>query len=185
MIIGKVWKFGAGIDTDVIIPARYLVLPLEEMKNKAMEPLCPTFSADFKRGGVIVAGKNFGCGSSREQAPAVLKALGVAAIIAESFARIFYRNAINLGIPVVECPGFSQQVREGDPVEIELSTGRIRLVERGSEFLGSKLPYFLLEIIEDGGLIQNLTKGQRPIEAPDASPDSYSAPPQTATKVRG
>ena len=160
-------------------------LPIDEMKEKAMEHLRPAFSTDFKRGGVIVAGKNFGCGSSREQAPAVLKALGVTAIIAESFERIFYSNAINLGIPVVECPGFSPQVREGDTVEIELSTGKIRLVEQGSEFSGSKLPDFLLEIIEGGGLIKNLTKCQRPIEVPDASPDSYSAPPQTATKVSG
>lgn len=182
-IIGKAWKFGDGIDTDVIIPARYLVLPLEEMKEKAMEPLRSGFSTDFKRGGVIVAGKNFGCGSSREQAPAVLKALGVTAIVAESFARIFYRNAINLGIPVIECPGFSPQVREGDTVEIELSTGRVRLVEHGLEFPGSKLPDFLLEIIEDGGLVQHLTKGQRPIEAQDASPDLHSAPSKTATKV--
>jgi 3-isopropylmalate/(R)-2-methylmalate dehydratase small subunit len=162
IIQGKVWKFGDGIDTDIIIPARYLVLPLKEMKEKAMEPLRPTFSTDFKRGGVIVAGKNFGCGSSREQAPAVLKALGVTAIIAESFARIFYRNAINLGIPVVECQGFSPQTREGDTVEIELSMGKIRLTEHGSEFSGSKLPDFLLDIIEDGGLIQNLKiKGQK------------------------
>jgi 3-isopropylmalate/(R)-2-methylmalate dehydratase small subunit len=129
------------------------------MKEKAMEPLRPTFSTDFQRGGVIVAGKNFGCGSSREQAPAVLKALGVTAIIAESFARIFYRNAINLGMPVVECTGFFSHVKEGDTVEIELSTGRIRLVEHGLEFSGSKLPDFLLEIIEDGGLIQHLTRG--------------------------
>ena len=167
-IIGKAWKFGDGIDTDIIIPARYLVLPLEEMKEKTMEPLRPTFSTDFRRGGIIVAGKNFGCGSSREQAPAVLKALGVSAIIAESFARIFYRNAINLGVPVVECPGFPEQVKEGDIVEIEPSTGKIRLTENGSEFSGSKLPDFLLEIIEDGGLVQNITKIRPPVEEPKA-----------------
>ena len=165
-IEGKVWKFGDGIDTDIIIPARYLVLPLEEMKEKAMEPLRPTFPTDFKRGGVIVGGRNFGCGSSREQAPAVLKALGVTAIIAESFARIFYRNAINLGVPVVECPDLPAQVREGDTVQIELSTGRIRLPEHGLEFAGSKLPDFLLQIVEDGGLIQNLTKRRRPTDVP-------------------
>jgi len=161
-IQGKIWKFGDGIDTDIIIPARYLVLPLDEMKEKAMEPIRPRFAADFERGGVIVAGKNFGCGSSREQAPAVLKALGVAAIVADSFARIFYRNAINLGMPLVECAGFSQGVKEGDKVEIDLSAGKIRLPEQRTEFSGSKLPDFLLEIIEDGGLIRHLTKDRRP-----------------------
>ncbi len=161
-IQGKAWKFGDGIDTDVIIPARYLVLPLEEMKEKAMEPLRPTFSSDFEKGGVIVAGRNFGCGSSREQAPAVLKALGVSAIIADSFARIFYRNAINLGVPVVECEGISRHVQEGDSVEVDLPTGRIRLTEQGKEFSGSKLPDFLLDIIGDGGLVRNLTKDRRP-----------------------
>jgi 3-isopropylmalate/(R)-2-methylmalate dehydratase small subunit len=156
-IQGKTWKFGDGIDTDIIIPARYLILPLDEMKDKAMEPLRPEFATDFEKGGIIVAGKNFGCGSSREQAPAVLKALGVAAIVAESFARIFYRNAINLGLPLIECEGFSEYVKEGDIVEIDLSAGKIRLAD-GTEFVGSKLPDFLLAIIENGGLIRHLTK---------------------------
>jgi 3-isopropylmalate/(R)-2-methylmalate dehydratase small subunit len=159
-IRGKVWKFGDAIDTDVIIPARYLVLPLEEMKEKAMEPLRPNFASEFERGGVIVAGKNFGCGSSREQAPAVLKALGVSAVVADSFARIFYRNAINLGIPLVECEGISGQAEEGDSVEIDLSAGSINLVERGAVIYGSKLPEFLLEIIEDGGLVRHLTRNR-------------------------
>jgi 3-isopropylmalate/(R)-2-methylmalate dehydratase small subunit len=157
-IHGKIWRFGDAIDTDIIIPARYLTLPLGEMKEKAMEPLRPTFASDFERGGIIVAGKNFGCGSSREQAPAVLKALGVAAIAAESFARIFYRNAINLGLPLVECEGLSIHAREGETAEIDLSTGKVRLIEGGKEFPGTKLPDFLLEIIEDGGLVKNLTK---------------------------
>jgi 3-isopropylmalate/(R)-2-methylmalate dehydratase small subunit len=156
-IQGRIWKFGDGIDTDIIIPARYLILPLNEMKDKAMEPLRPEFAADFEKGGIIVAGKNFGCGSSREQAPAVLKALGVAAIVAESFARIFYRNAINLGLPLIECGGFPQHVKEGDTIGINLSAGTIRLAD-GTEFSGSKLPDFLLAIMEDGGLIRHLTK---------------------------
>jgi len=163
-IQGKIWKFGDGIDTDVIIAARYLILPLNEMKDKAMEPLRPEFATDFEKGGIIVAGKNFGCGSSREQAPAVLKALGVAAIVAESFARIFYRNAINLGLPLIECEGFSRCVKESDTVEIDLAAGKIRLVD-GTEFFGSKLPDFLLAIIEDGGLIRHLAK-----DRPSASP---------------
>jgi 3-isopropylmalate dehydratase small subunit len=161
-ILGKIWKFGDAIDTDIIIPARYLTLPLEEMKTKAMEPLRPTFASDFEKGGIIVAGRNFGCGSSREQAPAVLKALGAAAIVAGSFARIFYRNAINLGLPLVECEGLSARAREGETVEIDLSTGKLALGEGRMEFSGSTLPDFLLEIIEDGGLVKNLTKSSRP-----------------------
>jgi 3-isopropylmalate/(R)-2-methylmalate dehydratase small subunit len=156
IVYGKAWKFGDGIDTDIIIPARHLILPLEEMKHKAMEPLRPEFAARVSHGDVIVAGRNFGCGSSREQAPAVLKELGISAIVAVSFARIFFRNAINLGIPVVECEDIYRHIQEGDLVEILLSTGRIRLPEKGLEFSGSPLPDFLLEVINDGGLIPHL-----------------------------
>jgi 3-isopropylmalate/(R)-2-methylmalate dehydratase small subunit len=159
IVNGKVWKFGDNIDTDIIIPARYLILPMNEMKEKSMEPIRPGFSSEFISGGIIVAGKNFGCGSSREQAPAVLKALGVSAIVAEGFARIFYRNAINLGIPLVQCGEIAKQIEEGDSLEVDLSAGKIRLTEKGIEFSGSKLPDFLLEIINDGGLVQHLTKG--------------------------
>jgi 3-isopropylmalate/(R)-2-methylmalate dehydratase small subunit len=159
-IKGKAWKFGDNIDTDIIIPARYLVLPLAEMKEKAMEPLRPEFAAEFGNGGLVVAGKNFGCGSSREQAPAVLKALGVAAIIAGSFARIFFRNAINLGIPLVECQDIARHIEEGDMIEIDPATGIIRLPGKGIDFSGSKLPDFLLEIIEDGGLVGHLAKNR-------------------------
>lgn len=157
-VSGKAWKFGDSIDTDIIIPARYLILPLEEMKDKTMEPVRAEFASEFARGGIIVAGKNFGCGSSREQAPAVLKALGVSAIVADSFARIFFRNAINLGIPVVECPEISQKISEGNTVELDLSEGLIRIPGNGSEFKGSRLPDFLLEIIEDGGLVRHIIK---------------------------
>jgi 3-isopropylmalate/(R)-2-methylmalate dehydratase small subunit len=160
VIRGRVWKFGDGIDTDIIIPARHLVLPLAEMKEKAMEPLRPTFPSEVRPGDVIVAGRNFGCGSSREQAPAVLKELGIGAIVAVSFARIFFRNAINLGIPVVECADLHEKVHEGDTIEIELSTGRIGVPGRGVECAGTKLPDFLLEIIKDGGLIPHLTARQ-------------------------
>lgn len=155
-ICGKAWKFDHAIDTDIIIPARYLVLPLEEMKHKAMEPLLPAFASEVRHGDVIVAGRNFGCGSSREQAPAVLKELGISAVVAISFARIFFRNAINLGIPVVECEEIHEQVKGGDGVEIHLASGRLRIPERGLEFAGSKLPEFLLEVIDDGGLIPHL-----------------------------
>jgi 3-isopropylmalate/(R)-2-methylmalate dehydratase small subunit len=157
-IHGKVWKFGDAVDTDIIIPARYLVLPLAEMKEKTMEPLRPGFSREFGDGGVIVAGRNFGCGSSREQAPAVLKGLGVSAVVAESFARIFFRNAINLGLPLVECTGISDQVEEGDIMEVDLARGTITLAGKGTILRGSMLPDFLLQIIKDGGLIPHLTK---------------------------
>ena len=156
-ISGKVWKFGDGIDTDIIIPARYLILPLEEMKHKAMEPLNPEFADKVNEGDIIVAGKNFGCGSSREQAPAVLKSLGIRAIVAISFARIFYRNTINLGIPVVECRDIYDQVEEGAVIEIAPLTGKIRIPEKDMEFFGSTLPDFLLEIINNGGLIPYLS----------------------------
>jgi 3-isopropylmalate/(R)-2-methylmalate dehydratase small subunit len=155
-IRGKAWIFGDAIDTDIIIPARHLVLPMDEMKHKAMEPLRPTFPQEVTPGDVIIAGRNFGCGSSREQAPAVLKELGISAIVAVSFARIFFRNAINLGIPVVECAGVYEHVQEGDQVEIQLSSGMIRIPERDMEFMGSSLPDFLLAVVNDGGLIRHL-----------------------------
>jgi len=161
VISGRVWKFGDAIDTDVIIPARHLVLPLEEMKHKAMEPLRPAFASEVSSGDVIIAGRNFGCGSSREQAPAVLKELGLGAVVAVRFARIFFRNAINLGIPVIECEEIHEQVQEGDRVEIDLSSGKIRIPDRGLEFSGSRLPDFLLEVIDDGGLIPHLVAKRR------------------------
>jgi 3-isopropylmalate dehydratase small subunit len=156
LIRGRIWTFGDGIDTDVIIPARHLVLPLAEMKHKAMEPLRPAFSAEVRPGDILVAGRNFGCGSSREQAVAVLRELGIAAIVADSFARIFFRNAINLGIPVVECPGLQASVREGETVEIDLRAGTVCVPDRNLRLASSRLPDFLLEIIDDGGLIPHL-----------------------------
>lgn len=155
-ICGRTWKFDDSIDTDVIIPARYLTLPLEEMKQKAMEPVRPGFSGLVGSGDVIVAGRNFGCGSSREQAPAVLKALGISAIVAGSFARIFFRNAINLGLAVVECSEIHGNVSEGERIEIELSSGRIHLPEQSLDYTGSRLPDFLLDVIEAGGLVPHL-----------------------------
>ena len=155
-VTGRAWVFGDGIDTDIIIPARYLVLPLDEMKHKAMEPVRQEFASRVQPGDIVVGGRNFGCGSSREQAPAVLKELGVAAIVAASFARIFYRNAINLGIPVVECPGIQGKVTEGQTVQVDLLLGEVRPEGSSDPLQVSKLPAFLLEIIEDGGLIAHL-----------------------------
>jgi len=155
-IKGRIWKFGDGIDTDIIIPARYLIQPMEDMKWKAMEPIRSEFAGLVHTGDVIIGGLNFGCGSSREQAPAVLAALGIRAIVAVGFARIFFRNAINLGIPVIECRDIYEHAEEGDTVEIDPFFGNIRLVEKAMEFNGSRLPDFLLKIIESGGLIPHV-----------------------------
>jgi 3-isopropylmalate dehydratase small subunit len=155
---GTVRKLGDGIDTDIIIPARYLPLPLDQMKAHTMEPIRPGFAEKVSPGDIIVAGRNFGCGSSREQAPAVLRELGIAGIVAVSFARIFFRNAINLGIPLVECEPAFGSVAEGEEIEIDFATGAIRLPGTGEELAGSRLPDFLLEIIEDGGLIPHLAR---------------------------
>jgi 3-isopropylmalate/(R)-2-methylmalate dehydratase small subunit len=155
-IQGRIWKFGNNIDTDIIIPANRLVLPLEEMKTYGMAPVNPEFAGQVTTGDIIVAGRNFGCGSSREQAPAVLKALGIQAIIAKGFARIFYRNAINLGLPVIECSDIYDNIGQGNHVVITPTDGRIYLAETGRTFAGSKLPDFLLDIMQAGGLIPYL-----------------------------
>ncbi|MFP4112932.1 MAG: 3-isopropylmalate dehydratase [Spirochaetota bacterium] len=158
---GTARVFGDNVDTDIIIPARHLVLPLEEMKAFAMEPVRPGFAAEVVPGDVIVAGRNFGCGSSREQAPAVLRALGIRAIVAESFARIFFRNAINLGIPVLECSGLHGAVTEGDEIEVDPAEGAVRVhyADGSALFEATRLPAFLLEVIRDGGLIAHLRQG--------------------------
>lgn len=154
-IVGNTHKFGDNIDTDVIIPARYLVMPLAEQAKHAMEPIDAAFAKSVKHGDVIVAGKNFGCGSSREQAPLVLKHLGISAIVAKSFARIFYRNAINLGIPVLESDA-PDAIEEGARVEIDVAKGEI--TASGKRYGCTALPQFLQEIINDGGLIAHLKK---------------------------
>lgn len=160
-INGRVWKFGDNIDTDVIIPACHLVLPLEEMKVYAMTPLLPEFAGQVTVGDVIVAGKNFGCGSSREQAPAVLKALGIRAIVAKGLARIFFRNAINLGLPVIECSDIYDQIQEGDLIEIDPAAGKMTVPRTAATYAGSRLPGFLLDIVASGGLIPHLAAKAR------------------------
>jgi 3-isopropylmalate/(R)-2-methylmalate dehydratase small subunit len=155
-ISGKAWTFGDAIDTDVIIPARHLTLPLDEMKAYAMAPIRPRFAAEVMVGDVIVAGRNFGCGSSREQAPAVLKALGIKAIVAAGFARIFFRNAVNLGLVVMECPDICAQIQEQELIEIDPGPGTIYVPEKNMTFSGTRLPDFLLDIIAAGGLIDYL-----------------------------
>jgi 3-isopropylmalate/(R)-2-methylmalate dehydratase small subunit len=155
-IYGKIWKFGDNIDTDIIIPAGHLVLPLEEMKAYAMAPIAPDFAAKASEGDIILAGRNFGCGSSREQAPAVLKALGIKAIVAKSFARIFFRNAINLGLPAIVCDQIHEHIQQRDEIEIDLCAAQIFYPQTSTRFSCSRLPDFLMDIMTSGGLIPYL-----------------------------
>jgi 3-isopropylmalate/(R)-2-methylmalate dehydratase small subunit len=154
---GKVWKFGDDIDTDIIIPGRYLILRGEdELAQHAMEGLDPEFPKKVNKGDVIVAGKNFGCGSSREHAPVALKGAGISVIVAESFARIFYRNAINVGLPLLEAKDISKKVSEGDEVDIDMDKGILKDLNTSEEFEVKGLPDFMLEILNKGGLIPYL-----------------------------
>ena len=158
-IKGKVWKFGENIDTDVIIPARYLnTSDPEELAKHCMEDADPDFSRKIKPGDIIVAGKNFGCGSSREHAPIALKAAGIGCVIAPSFARIFYRNAFNMVLPIFECDGISGGIRAGDVVEVNADTGEIRDLTTGDVFSAQPIPPFMQELISDGGLIPHVLK---------------------------
>jgi len=151
---GKVWKYGDDVNTDVIFPGRYTyaLMKPEEMAAHTLEDLDPEFAKKVKPGDVLVAGKNFGCGSSREQAAACLKAAGVQAVIAKSFARIYFRNAINLGLPVLQCPEAVDALQTGDEVEIDFSRGKIVAGNRIFEF--PPLPDSVIGILEAGGLIE-------------------------------
>jgi 3-isopropylmalate/(R)-2-methylmalate dehydratase small subunit len=154
---GKVWKFGDDVDTDIIIPGRYLVLRDEkELAACVMEGCDPDFSKKVSEGDIIVAGKNFGCGSSREHAPIAIKGAGVAAVVAESFARIFYRNSINIGLPLIEAKEVSKHVSEGDIINIDVDEGILKDLDTGEEFEIKPLPEFMLGIMNEGGLINYL-----------------------------
>ena len=153
---GTVWKFGDDIDTDIILPGRYLIYTDEEkLSQHCMEGLDDKFNEKSKKGDFIVAGKNFGCGSSREHAPIALKGVGVAAVIAESFARIFYRNATNVGVPLLEAPGITKFVENEEEIEVDMDNGIITS-KKGETITFKKLPPFMLEILENGGLIEYL-----------------------------
>ena len=153
---GTAWKFGNDIDTDIIVPGRYLIYTDEEtLSTHCMEGLDPDFNNKCKPGDFIVAGKNFGCGSSREHAPIALKGVGVAAVIAESFARIFYRNATNVGVPLLEAPGISELVENGDEITVDMENATITS-QNGEIIEFKKLPPFMLEILNQGGLIEYL-----------------------------
>jgi 3-isopropylmalate/(R)-2-methylmalate dehydratase small subunit len=158
-IQAKSISFGNNIDTDVILPGRYLILvDPKELAKHALEGLDPEFPAKARDGVILVGGKNFGCGSSREQAPLALKYSGVKCVIAESFARIFFRNAINIGLPVFECKGISSAVKTGDELAVDFEAGKIENLTNGKKFQVEKLPLFIREILSDGGLIENLRR---------------------------
>lgn len=151
---GKVIKYGDNVDTDVIIPARYLnTSDPKELAAHCMEDLDPGFVKKVQKGDIMVAGKNFGCGSSREHAPIAIKASGISCIIAETFARIFYRNAINIGLPIVECPEAARDISDGDVVEADFDTSTIVNKTKGRSYKGVPFPEFMQEIIRAEGLV--------------------------------
>lgn len=153
----KVYKYGDNVDTDVIIPARYLNAPDEKsLASHCMEDIDTSFASTVEPGDIIVAGANFGCGSSREHAPLAIKACGVKCVIAKSFARIFYRNAINIGLPILECPAASEAINEGDIVSVNFDTGVITDETTGQTFQAAPFPEFIQNIIKQGGLMNSL-----------------------------
>ncbi len=156
---GRVWKFGSDVDTDAIIPARYLnQTDPTELAKHAMEDERPEFVRGVKKGDILVALKNFGCGSSREHAPLALKAAGISCVIAETFARIFYRNGFNQGLPLLESFEASREIADGDLVQVDLTTGEIFDLTHQKKYLAKPIPPFMQELIKDGGLILHLRK---------------------------
>lgn len=156
---GSVFKYGDNVDTDVIIPARYLnITDGDELAKHCMEDIDRDFVNKVKKGDIIVANKNFGCGSSREHAPLVIKCAGVSCVIAETFARIFYRNAINIGLPIIECPEAAQAIKAGDKVSVDFDSGIITNETTGETFEGQAFPPFMQEIISAGGLFPYINK---------------------------
>ncbi len=151
---GRTWKFGKDVDTDVIIPARYLnTSEPEALAQHCMEDADPEFPRKVAQGDIIVAGKNFGCGSSREHAPIAIKAAGVSCVIASSFARIFYRNALNIGLPIFESAEAAEKIQQGDVVEIDEASGVIENLSRGETYQAVPFPPFMQELIKAGGLV--------------------------------
>ena len=152
--LGKVYKFGDNVDTDVIIPARYLNVPdPAELAKHCMEDIDIDFAKNVQNGDIIVANKKFGCGSSREHAPISIKAAGVSCVIAETFARIFYRNAINIGLPIIECEEAAKDIEAGDEVEVDFDSGIIYDKTKGTKYQGQAFPEFMQKIIKAEGLI--------------------------------
>jgi 3-isopropylmalate/(R)-2-methylmalate dehydratase small subunit len=159
MAKGKAHKFGPDLDTDRIIPARYMVTSdPEELAKHCMEDADPEFVKRVKPGDVMVAGKNFGCGSSREHAPVSIKGAGISCVIAKSFARIFYRNAFNMGLPILESPEASEGIETGHEVEVDLDAGTIKNLTTGKTFQAQPVPPFMQQLLRDGGLMAHLSK---------------------------
>lgn len=159
---GKVWKFGNNIDTDLIIPARYLnTSDPAELAEHCMEDADPKWVSKKQKGDFIVAGDNFGCGSSREHAPIAIKAAGASAVIAKSFARIFYRNAINIGLPILECKEAAEEIREGDIIQVDLSKGEIKNLTAKTIYSAQPFPQFMQKLIKTGGLIKYIKQHKR------------------------
>lgn len=157
--LGKVFKYGDNVDTDVIIPARYLNVPdPAELAKHCMEDIDSDFINNVNKGDIIVANKNFGCGSSREHAPIAIKAAGISCVIAETFARIFYRNSINIGLPIIECPDAAKEIEAGDTVEVDFDSGIIYNKTKGTQYKGQAFPEFMQKIIKAEGLINYINK---------------------------
>lgn len=158
---GKVIKYGDNVDTDVIIPARYLnTIDKKELASHCMEDLDATFTSRVNDGDIMVAGFNFGCGSSREHAPIAIKESGISLVIAKSFARIFYRNSINIGLPIIECPDAVDAISEGDKLKADMDAGVIYNLTTGDEYKAEPFPPFIQEIISTGGLIESIKAGK-------------------------
>ncbi len=154
--IGRVHKFGVNVDTDVIIPARYLnTSDPGELAKHCMEDIDKDFAGRVEKGDIIVAGTNFGCGSSREHAPLAIKAAGVSCVVAATFARIFFRNAINIGLPILECPEAVAEIEAGDELEIDLASGSVRNMTTRKDFHAKPYPEFMMELVSVGGLIEH------------------------------
>ena len=161
-VSGKTYKYGDNVDTDVIIPARYLNTPdAKELAKHCMEDIDTTFASTVKPGEIMIAGKNFGCGSSREHAPLAIKTCGVACVIAATFARIFYRNALNIGLPILECPEAAKAIKAGDTVSVDFDTGVITDETTGKSFQGEPFPPFMQELIAAGGLAAYRCKSKK------------------------
>ena len=156
---GHVFKYGDNVDTDVIIPARYLnSSDPAELARHCMEDIDKSFTGKVQEGDIIVANKNFGCGSSREHAPIAIKASGVSCVIAETFARIFYRNSINIGLPIIECPEAAAAIQPGDEVKVDFDSGMIYDLTQGTEYKGQAFPPFMQKIITAGGLVSYINE---------------------------
>ena len=159
---GKAFKYGDNVDTDVIIPARYLNTPnAEELAKHCMEDIDKDFVRKVSKGDIIVAGWNFGCGSSREHAPLVIKTNGVGCVIAKSFARIFYRNAINIGLPILECEEAANEINANDDISVDFNTGIITNITTGASYTAQPFPEFIQKIIKAGGLLASIKDGQK------------------------